>query len=131
MSSFQDSSAGKFSEIAGDFFRLPPFIYIQGNKKDHRVLAIKEFQDQDYEDLLKRPVFCPSQGHQKEELKLLDHVSYGGPRPIRWSPYRPLYRSTLDRCLDRVSIETRSSIGGCLDRHTTDITLNYHLRVDR
>ena len=39
------------------------------DKKDHRVLAIKEFQDQDYEDLLKRPVFCPSQGHQKEELK--------------------------------------------------------------
>ena len=38
-------------------------------KKDHRVLAIKEFQDQDYEDLLKRPVFCPRQGHQKEELK--------------------------------------------------------------
>ena len=39
------------------------------DKKDHRVLAIKEFQDQDYEDLLKRPVFCPMQGHQKEELK--------------------------------------------------------------
>ena len=38
-------------------------------KKDHHVLAIKEFQDQDYEDLLKRPVFCPRQGHQKEELK--------------------------------------------------------------
>ena len=39
------------------------------DKPDHRVLAIKEFQDHDYEDLLKRPVFCPIQGHQKEELK--------------------------------------------------------------
>ena len=39
------------------------------NNKDHRVLAVKEFQDKDYEDVLKRPVFCPIQGHQKEELK--------------------------------------------------------------
>ena len=27
--------------------------------KSHRVLAVKEFQDKDYEDVLKRPVFCP------------------------------------------------------------------------
>ena len=39
------------------------------NKKDHRVLALKEFQSKDYEDVLKRPVFCSKQGHQKEELK--------------------------------------------------------------
>ena len=39
------------------------------NNKDHRVLALKEFQDKDYEDVLKRPAFCPKQGHTKEELK--------------------------------------------------------------
>ena len=39
------------------------------DKKEHRVLAIIEFQDQDYEDVLKRPVFCSKEGHQKEELK--------------------------------------------------------------
>ena len=39
------------------------------NNKDHRVLGVKEFQDKDYEDVLKRPVFCSRQGHQKEELK--------------------------------------------------------------
>ena len=39
------------------------------DKKKHRVLAVKEFQDKDYEDVLKRPVFCSKQGHQKEELK--------------------------------------------------------------
>ena len=39
------------------------------NNKDHRVLAVKEFQDEEYEDVLKRPVFCSKQGHQKEELK--------------------------------------------------------------
>ena len=38
-------------------------------KKDHRVLALKEFQEKDYEDVIKRPVFCSKQGHQKEELK--------------------------------------------------------------
>ena len=37
--------------------------------KDHRVLAVKEFQDKDYEDVLKRPAFCPRQGHQKGEIK--------------------------------------------------------------
>ena len=37
--------------------------------KTHRILAVKDFQDKDYEDVLKRPVFCPRQGHQKEELK--------------------------------------------------------------
>ena len=39
------------------------------DKKEHRVLALKEFQSKDYEDVLKRPVFCSRQGHQKEELK--------------------------------------------------------------
>ena len=37
--------------------------------KTHRILAVKEFQDMDYEGVLKRPVFCPRQGHQNEELK--------------------------------------------------------------
>jgi len=36
---------------------------------NHRVLALREFQDKDYEDVLKRPAFCPKQRHQKEELK--------------------------------------------------------------
>ena len=39
------------------------------DKKEHRVLAIMEFQEKDYEDVLKRPVFCSKEGHQKEELK--------------------------------------------------------------
>ena len=39
------------------------------NKKDHRVLTLKEFQSKDYDDVLKRPVFCSKEGHQKEELK--------------------------------------------------------------
>ena len=43
---------------------------IMRDKKEHRVLAVKEFQDRDYEDVLKRPVFCSRQGHRKEELKL-------------------------------------------------------------
>ena len=39
------------------------------SNKDHRVLALKDFQDKDYEDVLKRPVFCAKQRHEKEELK--------------------------------------------------------------
>ena len=39
------------------------------DKKGHRVLAVKEFKVKDYEDVLKRPVFCSKERHQKEELK--------------------------------------------------------------
>ena len=39
------------------------------SNKDHRVLAIKDFQDKDYEDVLQRPALCHKQGHRKEELK--------------------------------------------------------------
>ena len=39
------------------------------DNKDHRVLALKEFQESDYEDVLKRPVFCSKPRHEKEELK--------------------------------------------------------------
>ena len=37
--------------------------------KEHRVLAIKDFQDQDIENVLKRPAFCGKPGHQKKELE--------------------------------------------------------------
>ena len=37
--------------------------------KEHRVLALKDFEDQDIEDVLKRPVFCQQKHHKKEELK--------------------------------------------------------------
>ena len=37
--------------------------------RGHRVLALKDFQDEDYEAVLKRPSWCPKQGHKGEELK--------------------------------------------------------------
>ena len=37
--------------------------------KDHRVLAIKDFKDQDIEDVLKRPVFCQKEHHENKKLK--------------------------------------------------------------
>ena len=39
------------------------------SNKDHRVLALKDFQEKDYEDVMKRPAFCPKEDHNKEELK--------------------------------------------------------------
>ncbi|KAL9980037.1 hypothetical protein ACROYT_G008574 [Oculina patagonica] len=35
----------------------------------HRVLALKDFEDQDIEDVLKRPAFCQQKHHEQEELK--------------------------------------------------------------
>ena len=37
--------------------------------KEHRVLALKDFQDEDYGNVLKRPAFCQKRHHEKEELK--------------------------------------------------------------
>jgi len=37
--------------------------------KEHRVLAIKDFQDQDIVEVLKRPAFCRKPGHEKKELE--------------------------------------------------------------
>ena len=37
--------------------------------REHRVLALKDFKDKDFEDVLKRPVFCPKELHDKEILK--------------------------------------------------------------
>ena len=39
------------------------------SNKDHRVLGLKDFQEKDYVDMLKRPLFCSKQLHEKEELK--------------------------------------------------------------
>ena len=39
------------------------------SNKDHRVLALQDFQDKDYEDVMKRPAFCPKEDHNREELK--------------------------------------------------------------
>ena len=37
--------------------------------REHRVLALKDFQDKDFEDVLKQPVFCQNELHDKEVLK--------------------------------------------------------------
>ena len=37
--------------------------------KEHRVLALTDFEDKDFEDVLKRPVFCQKELHDKEVLK--------------------------------------------------------------
>ena len=37
--------------------------------KEHKTLALKDFQDQDIEAVLQRPAFCQKELHEKEELK--------------------------------------------------------------
>ena len=37
--------------------------------KEHYVLALKDFQDRDFENILKRPAFCGKAGHEKKELE--------------------------------------------------------------
>ena len=42
--------------------------------KEHRVLALKDFQDKDYEDVLKRPAFCSKELHEKGVFKFYCNV---------------------------------------------------------
>ena len=37
--------------------------------KEHHALALKYFQDQDFESILNRPVFCGKPGHERKELE--------------------------------------------------------------
>ena len=37
--------------------------------KDHYALALKEFREQDFENILKRPSFCGIPGHEKKEME--------------------------------------------------------------
>ena len=37
--------------------------------KEHGTLALNDFQDQDIEDLLRRPAFCHEEYHEKEQMK--------------------------------------------------------------
>ena len=38
--------------------------------REHHVLNVKEFQDKDYEDVLRRPAFCSKPRHERKELEL-------------------------------------------------------------
>ena len=38
--------------------------------KDHYALALEDFQDQDFENILKRPEYCGMPGHEKKKIKL-------------------------------------------------------------
>ena len=42
---------------------------IMRSNNDHRVLALKDFQEKDFEDVMKRPMYCSKQRHEKEELR--------------------------------------------------------------
>lgn len=45
-------------------------IMVRANK-GHHTLALKDFQDQNFENILNRPAFCWKPGHEKKELEFL------------------------------------------------------------
>ena len=42
--------------------------------KDHYALALEDFQDQDFENILKRPEFCAMPGHEKKEIEFFCNI---------------------------------------------------------
>ena len=61
------------------------------------------------------------------DLNFLDHVSYGGPRPIHRSIYRSIYRSIHQSILGRASVDTRSSTGRYIGR----VSVEYRSSIGR
>ena len=42
--------------------------------KDHYALALEDFQDHDFENILKRPIFCAIPGHEKKEMEFFCNI---------------------------------------------------------
>ena len=42
--------------------------------KDHYALALADFQDQDFENILKRPTFCAIPGHERKEIEFFCNI---------------------------------------------------------
>ena len=42
--------------------------------REHRVLALIDFKDEDYKNVLKRPAFCQMKHHGKDELKFFCNI---------------------------------------------------------
>ena len=42
--------------------------------KDHYALALENFQDHDFENILKRPTFCAIPGHEKKEIEFFCNI---------------------------------------------------------
>ena len=42
--------------------------------KDHYALALEDFQDQDFQNILKRPECCPIPGHEKKEIEFFCNI---------------------------------------------------------
>ena len=41
---------------------------------DHYALALEDFQDHDFENILKRPTFCAIPGHEKKEIEFFCNI---------------------------------------------------------
>ncbi|XP_073234794.1 E3 ubiquitin-protein ligase TRIM71-like [Porites lutea] len=52
---------------------IGPHNRIKANK-DHYALALEDFQDQDFENILKRPEFCAMPGHEKKEIEFFCNI---------------------------------------------------------
>ena len=42
--------------------------------QDHYALALEDFQDHDFENILKRPIFCAIPGHEKKEMEFFCNI---------------------------------------------------------
>ncbi|XP_068730048.1 E3 ubiquitin-protein ligase TRIM71-like [Montipora capricornis] len=44
------------------------------SNKEHHVLALRDFRDEDFEEILKQPTLCGKKGHEKKELEFFCQV---------------------------------------------------------
>lgn len=64
-----DTVRAVFSAARFGVKRVSPRIAQLKAHKEHRILVLKDLEDQDMEDLLEQPVFCRQKHHEKEKLE--------------------------------------------------------------
>ena len=113
---------------------ISPHNLIRANK-EHRVLAIKDFQDHDIEDVLKRPAFCQIKLHENKPLNffcknckiaicdacaLTEHDGHAKMLPEDGANERRLQMESLINSLNKKAEEKRNEISE-LDQSSNDV----------
>ena len=82
--------------------------------KEHHALALKDFQDQDFESILKRPAFCGKPGHERKELEFFCKTCEAA---ICYSCIATLHEGHPKILLDEAANERKLHVKAAIDSH--------------
>ena len=96
--------------------------------KEHHALSLKNFQDQDFENILRRPAFCGKQGHEKKELEFFCKSSEAA---ICFSCIATLHDGHPKILLDEAANERKLHVKAAIESMKRQITLQKRENIAR